>query len=121
MTTLIELQNAFNNTELKNHCEDFTNAMDYYEGEKNADDFMEWYKETYIDCAEIVYYHNAMKFLLAHDPSLQESMSLAHEYGYTCDKVNSELLASLLLQGVLNEALESLRNDLTNYFEGVNV
>ena len=45
---------------------------------------------------EIIYYSNAMEYLMERDPSLRESLEIAHEYGYTADNINSELLASLL-------------------------
>lgn len=108
---------AFRNTELNEYCENIDIALGYYEGETSTDEFVEWYTETYIHSAEIIYYHNAMEFLLNHDPSLQESMSLASEYGYSPKDINSELLASLLLQGVLTKELESLRDDIEEYFE----
>ncbi len=50
---------------------------------------------------EIIYYHKAMDYLMEHDASLCESMGLAHEYGYTADNINSELLATLLYQSKL--------------------
>lgn len=46
--------------------------------------------------AEVIYYATAIKYLSEVDPSLQESMALAHELGYTTENINSELLASLL-------------------------
>lgn len=45
---------------------------------------------------EIIYYSNAIKYLSENDPSLQESLEIASEYGYTIDKLSSEVLASLL-------------------------
>lgn len=45
---------------------------------------------------EVIYYTNAMKYLMEYDVSLQESMQLAYELGYTCKDINSELLATLL-------------------------
>jgi hypothetical protein len=44
---------------------------------------------------EIIYYHTAMEYLKEHDTSLNESLELAVEYGYTTENLNSELLASL--------------------------
>lgn len=46
--------------------------------------------------AEVIYYYNAMKYLSEEDPSLQYSMELAHDIGFECKNINSELLASLL-------------------------
>ena len=44
---------------------------------------------------EVIYYANAIKYLLEKDPSLQESLGLADELGYD-SPLNSEVLASLL-------------------------
>lgn len=113
--TLNELKDAFKHTELKGHCEDIGIALEYYEGDKDADSFIEWYTETY--SADIIYYHNAMAFLLEHDPSLHECMAKAQDYGYEPKDLNSEILASLLLQDVLSEALYGLKDELEAYFE----
>ncbi len=45
---------------------------------------------------EIVYNSNAMEYLSEHDPSLEDSLNLAMEFGYKIDDLNSEILASLL-------------------------
>ena len=45
---------------------------------------------------EIIYYHNAIKYLQENDPSLTESLNIANEYGYKICDLNSEMLASLL-------------------------
>lgn len=46
---------------------------------------------------EVIYFNNAIEYLQENDPSLCESLEIANEYGYTTDKLNSEILASLLL------------------------
>ena len=97
---------------LEDYCEDLEIAVKYYEGEKDIDDFIDWYTETYIHSAEVIYYHNAIKFLAEHDPSLTESMEKAEEYGYTPKQLNSELLASLLLQDVLINDLNGEREKI---------
>jgi hypothetical protein len=61
---------------------------------------------------EIIYYARAMDYLLENDPSLQYSLEIAHEYGYTTDKLNSELLASLLASQNERENFDEIRDDL---------
>ena len=39
---------------------------------------------------EIIFYGNAIGYLSNEDPSLQESLEIAYEYGYTTDNLNSE-------------------------------
>lgn len=116
MQALIE---AFNKTDLSNHCECLETALKYYDGSPDADNFIDWYAEEYVNSAEVIYYHNAIKYLAENDPGLMESLGLAAEYGYTRDKVNSELLATLLLQQNLRGELEDLRGELEEYFEGL--
>jgi len=45
---------------------------------------------------EIIYYHNAIKYLEENDPSLIDSLTLADEYWFVLSKLNSEILASIL-------------------------
>ena len=44
---------------------------------------------------EVIYYSSAIRYLKDNDPSLNESLELATEYGYSTENLNSELLASL--------------------------
>lgn len=53
---------------------------------------------------EIIYYSNAIKYLMENDNSLKESLELASDMGFETSSLNSEILASLL-------ATENLRND----------
>lgn len=45
---------------------------------------------------QVIYYHNAIAYLAEHDASLNESIEIAEEMGYSLKQINSELLASLL-------------------------
>lgn len=45
---------------------------------------------------DVVYHTIAIDYLAKNDPSLQTSLQIAHDLGYTVDSLNSELLASLL-------------------------
>lgn len=65
---------------------------------------------------EVIYYGNAMEYLREHDVSLTESLTLAHEYGFTADKINSELLATLLQQEQAREEMENYYEDLEKLF-----
>jgi pyruvate-formate lyase len=100
--TLQELKDLWASTELTEYCEDIETALNYYDGDDDVDSFIDWYTEMYIDTAGIVYYSTAMEFLTKHDTSLKDSLEKAEEYGYTPSQLNSELLASLLLQDTLS-------------------
>lgn len=66
---------------------------------------------------EMIYYGRAMEFLTEYDPSLQDSMNLASELGYTTDSLNSELLATLLLQDMLTQEWYEIADEIEEYFE----
>ncbi len=66
---------------------------------------------------DIIYYYNAMKYLMEHDASLNESMELAHDLGYTADNINSELLASLLATQNTRIEWQGLESEIDAFFE----
>jgi hypothetical protein len=68
---------------------------------------------------EIIYYRNAMEYLMERDTSLQESLEIAHEYGYTTDNLNSELLASLLASRECREEFMSYEDEITEFFNSL--
>ena len=57
---------------------------------------------------EIIYYSSAMEYLLENDASLVESAELAYDHGFTAKQITSELLATLLFQQELIEAIEEI-------------
>lgn len=65
------------------------------------------YLEERINEQKIIYYTNAIKFLAENDPSLTESLELARDYGFSVEKLDSEKLATILLQQKLHEELSS--------------
>ena len=70
--------------------------------------------ETYDDAVEycysqeVVYYYDAMQYLIKNDTSLKESLELADELGYSTKDLNSELLATLLYQSELINEIEEV-------------
>ena len=69
---------------------------------------------------EIIYYSNAMEYLMERDPSLLESLEIAHEYGYTADNINSELLASLLASRECRDEFMRYEDEITEFFNELN-
>lgn len=65
---------------------------------------------------EIIYYGSAMDYLREHDPSLNESLRIAADMGFTPDKLNSEVLASLLATEVVMEEFYELENEIEDFF-----
>ena len=68
---------------------------------------------------EIIYYRDAMEYLMERDTSLRESLEIAHEYGYTADNINSELLASLLASRECREEFMSYEDEITEFFNSL--
>lgn len=68
---------------------------------------------------EIIYYANAIEYLQKNDPSLQESLSLAHDMGYTCGNLNSETLASILASENVRNEFNELEDEINEFFENL--
>lgn len=86
----------------------------------NQDMTFEEFEEAvteYIRSEEIIYYYKAMELLQEHDPSLNHSLELASELGYTTDNINSELLATLLYQDILQDEWFEIRDEVQEKFE----
>ena len=66
---------------------------------------------------EIIYYNRAIEYLSENDPSLQESMEIAHEVGFGVDNLNSEVLASLLASQNVRVEFDNLRDEIDEFFD----
>lgn len=64
---------------------------------------------------EIIYYWNAIEYLMENDPSLNESMRIADEFGYTPENLNSEVLASLLASENEREIWYEFESELEDF------
>jgi len=76
---------------------------------------IEWL-QTAISEREIIYYSRALEYLSENDPSLVDSMALAHEMGYELSSLNSEILATLHWQNYLTETLEDVLEAINELF-----
>lgn len=110
-----ELQNALaENHEIKLNIDEMKEAL---KGEKflDADDVLDKLidevDEDLLD-AEFIYYGSALEYLADNDPSLEISMGLAYDFGYT--KINSCLLASLLKADTVREEVIETINSIIN-------
>jgi len=65
---------------------------------------------------EVIYYHEAIKYLMNEDASLSDSLDIASEYGYTTEQLNSELLATLLYQQKLTEQWYEIEEQVKELF-----
>lgn len=97
------IQNLFDANNLQI---DVTNLCFEQRSENVPFDHIELYDEIESEGlfeVEILYYSEAMKYLMEFDRSLCESMQLADEMGYAAKEVDSELLASLLASKYIRE------------------
>lgn len=68
------------------------------------------------DC-EVIYFSVAIEYLSENDPSLNESLSIASEFGYTPENLNSEILASLLKSQNLREEFSEVEEEIEEFIE----
>jgi K+/H+ antiporter YhaU regulatory subunit KhtT len=66
---------------------------------------------------EIIYHSTAIDYLQKNDPSLRESMGLASEMGFSLDKLNSEVLASILASEYARTDFEELESEVSDLIE----
>ena len=114
----MELITKFRELERKYSLDIETIPYEYYDDLEDAKDFESYFEQleeaTYqIEC---IYYSNAMKYLTEHDNSLSESLEIACEMGYEVEDLNSELLATLLMQRKESEALYDAKDDLEDLY-----
>lgn len=115
----MELTTKFRELERKYSLDIETIPFEYYDDFEDAKDFESYFEELgeathQIEC---IYYINAMKYLSEHDNSLNESLEIASEMGYEVQDLNSELLATLLMQRKELEALYESKDDLEDLYD----
>lgn len=100
-----DLLDAWNKTDLADHID-----IEYYLNDfATWDEFTEYVEERIYE-QDVIYYSTVIKYLAENDPSLRESLGIAQEYGCDIDNLNSEYLATLLLQQNLMEEFYNLDN-----------
>lgn len=95
--------------------------LDYINGE-NVNSFNDIYEQVEEQGGfniEIIYYHKAMEYLMENDTSLQNSMQIAADLGYSPEDINSELLASLLASQYSMEELYKYEHEITEFFNNL--
>ena len=73
--------------------------------------------ENQITQEDIIYYYKAMRYLSDNDQSLKDSLTLARDFGCTLEHLNSETLATILLQDKLQTELYELSEDIKNLIQ----
>lgn len=90
--------------------------LDYitdFEDINSFDDLQEYLEDNGAFNIDIIYYSNAIQYLMKEDPSLRESLEMASEFGYEVANLSSEILASLL-------ASQRVREDFQRYEDELN-
>jgi hypothetical protein len=83
----------------------------------NADDIENLIDDNGGFEVDVIYYSNAMKFLSENDASLKDSLTLAHDLGYSMQHINSETLASLLASQMIRNEFEGIKSELNDLIE----
>ena len=99
-----KLINDLGNSDLLTECDIYHMECENMQFD-SSDELREYMQERINESDGIIYYWRAMEYLTENDKSLKESLTLAHDLGFTLDNLSSETLASLLY-------MESLRNEL---------
>jgi hypothetical protein len=86
-----------------------------YDNEYNFNYFCDKVNDA-IMSEEIIYYSEAIKYLMKEDASLSDSLEIASEYGFTTEQLNSELLATLLYQQKLTEQWYEISEQIEELF-----
>ena len=102
---------TFENYDSLKHYVDFNNQTLEDNDFQTLEDLRE-YIEDRIREEEIIYYSVAIDYLKENDASLNISIGLACEMGFNLKNINSELLATLLLQEDLMEELINFINEV---------
>tara|TARA_R100000654_G_scaffold14163_1_gene30558 strand:- start:1048 stop:1440 length:393 start_codon:yes stop_codon:yes gene_type:complete len=68
---------------------------------------------------DIIYYSNAIKYLQKNDASLNESINIACEMGYSLENINSELLASLLASQEARDQWHKLETQIDDFINNL--
>ncbi len=80
------------------------------------DQLVEELDNAFNECGEIIYYSNAIKYLMENDPSLHESIDLANDMGFELSNINSELLATIHNQNRIREEFMDLESEVDDFF-----
>lgn len=65
---------------------------------------------------DITYYSTAIEYLAKNDYSLRISLGLANDMGFDLDKLNSEVLASLLASENTRDEFNEYRSEIEDFF-----
>ena len=111
------LVDAFEDTCYLNDYVDIESVLntEYYDEITSSEQLQEVLYER-INEVQIIYYASAINILKEEDQSLTESLDMASEYGYELKNLNSEILATLLIQSRCFDELSEYINEVEELF-----
>jgi hypothetical protein len=88
-----------------------------YQDDMTFDEYEEAIERYIQESSDIIYYSRAIEYLSENDPSLQESLELAADMGYSPADLNSEVLATLLNQQNQMIEWQQVSSQVQEYFD----
>lgn len=115
MTRFNLLSDFFNSLDTELNINDCLISSDY----ESIDSFISLEQALenngYFD-GDVIYYNEAMKYLLQNDSSLERSFAIANDMGYTLENLTSEVLASLLKSDNIRVRFYECRSEIEDFF-----
>lgn len=113
-----ELDNLLKGTEIEDVMSDVFSCMD--ESDFYSMRIVDEKVNTWISEQEVIYYSRAIEYLQKNDPSLRNAFAAAEEYGFTLDRLDSEKLATILLQSNMYESWGEVYSDVEELISELN-
>jgi hypothetical protein len=82
----------------------------------NEDTFLDYLMER-ISENQVIYYNVAIEYLAHNDASLNRSMEIASDLGFEVKNINSELLATVLLNEEMGDTLSDNWSEIVEILE----
>jgi len=92
---------------------------DMEDGQTAYDSIFEQLSDNGCFDVEIIYYSVAMEYLTENDTSLNESLSIAEDMGFSLSSLNSETLASLLASQLERENFSDYESEIDEFFDNL--
>lgn len=113
-----ELDNLLKGTEIEDVMSDVFSYMD--ESDFYSMRIVDGKVNTWISEQEVIYYSRAIEYLQNNDPSLCNAFAAAKEYGFALDNLDSEKLATILLQSNMQESWGEIYSDVEELISELN-
>ncbi len=113
------IKSFLDNVEFNNSIWDYINIDDLNYDDLDIDEFYNLLNDAGFFNVEIIYYINAIKYLMENDASLEDALQIADNFGYELIDLNSEILASLLASEYEREKFDDISSKLDDLFNEI--